>query len=162
MKNILIAYYSKTGNTEKIAKEIASLCNADSEVIQPSNRADQGLRFIKTLFHTGSQSVSEIQPSTKKPDGYDIIVIGTPVWMFKLSSFARAYLKRHAKDFKQVAFFCTEGGNGDKKVFEQMTKEVGKPAITTLVISEKELKEQNYQSKLTSFVDHLVAEKVAI
>jgi flavodoxin len=156
MNKILIIYYSKTGHTAQIAKELATLCDADIEAIVGTHNGDKGFKFINALFKTGCQSGSVIEPSIKLPEDYDLVVVGTPVWMFKLSSFTRAYLKRHAKQFKQVAFFCTEGGRGAEKVFKQMSDEIQKPAIATLVVNEVELKEQSYQPKLTTFANTLM------
>lgn len=162
MSKILIVYYSKTGHTAQIARELANLCGADTEAIVSKNDGDKGFKFFRALLNTAFQRSSEIEPSKKSPQDYDLIVVGTPVWMFKLSPFTRAYLKHHSQQFKQVAFFCTQGGNGDKRVFKQMSEESKKQALATLVIDEKELEKHTYQSKLTTFANSLVAKSAAI
>lgn len=161
MNKILIVYYSKSGHTEQIAKELAELCGADIEAIQSSDDGDKGFRFLGALFSTGGQKGSAIEPAVTNPDDYDVVVIGSPVWMYKLSSFAREYLKLHADQMKKVAFFCTEGGAGDDKVFQQMSEEAHQQPIATLVVNEKELKEENYQAKLAEFASKLAVEQTA-
>lgn len=156
MNKILIVYYSKTGHTAQIAKELATLCDADIEAIVGTHNGDKGFKFIRALFKTGCQTSSVIEPSIKSPENYDLVVVGTPVWMYKLSSFTRAYLKRHSKQFKHVAFFCTQGGRGAEKVFKQMNDETKKPAIATLIVNEVEIKDQSYHSKLKVFADTLM------
>lgn len=162
MSKILIVYYSKTGHTAQVAKELATLCNADIEAIVGTHNGDKGFKFFRALFNTVRQSSSVIEPSLKPPEDYDLVIVGTPVWMFKLSSFTRAYLKRHAKQFKQVAFFCTQGGRGDEKVFKQMSDETKKQAITTLVVNETELKDQSYQPKLKTYANTLMEKSTAV
>ena len=89
MNKILIVYYSKTGHTAKIAKELAQRCGADTEAIVSKSDGDKGFKFFRALLNTAFQRSSEIEPSKKSPQDYDLIVVGTPVWMFKLSPFTR-------------------------------------------------------------------------
>lgn len=161
MNKILITYYSRSGNTEQVAKELATLCDADLDPIRATKDNDKGWRFIRTLFQTGRQSCSTIEPSDHNPQNYDLVIIGTPVWMSNLSSIARAYLRSHVTQFKNVAFFCTEGRTGENKVFQQMKDEVDQLPIATLVVKEFELKDKSYLAKLSSFSDSLLTQRQA-
>ena len=159
MPKILIVYYSKTGNTEQIAREIAALCDADIEAIQCNDGADKGIKFFVAVMRTWRKKSSPVKPSTNNPGKYEMVVVGTPVWAFNLTSYTRAYLDRHAGQLPRVAFFCTEGGSGEDRVFQQMSEQIKQKPVATLVINEQELKEKSYQTKLSTFVGQLEIEK---
>ncbi|MCX7894243.1 MAG: hypothetical protein N2544_18010, partial [Burkholderiales bacterium] len=57
-----------------------------------------------------------LRPTKKDPAGYELVVIGTPVWFWSLSSPVRSWLARHRPKHR-VAFFCTMGGSGARRVF---------------------------------------------
>ena len=136
---ILVVYYSRTGNTRKVASELAAALNADiDEISDFENRSG-----IRGYFRSGRQAfwrkVVPLRPPRLKPDGYDLVVVGTPIWNVSLPSPVRAYLREHRRVIRASAFFCTCGGMGMERVFQQMTDESGQSPIAKLVILEAKL-----------------------
>ena len=135
IKKILIAYYSKTGNTKKVAEKISKILNADiDDIIDKTNREG-----IKGWVLGGRDAMKEKETEIeykKDPSKYNVVIIGTPVWAFTLTPAVRTYLKDNKK-IKKVAFFCTNGGVPGK-TFSEMENLCKKP-IVTLSIKENEL-----------------------
>ena len=60
----------------------------------------------------------------------------------------RSYIAAHANEFRDVAFFCTEGGSGGQRAFGQMKRLCGKTPLATLEITEAELSSGASDAKL--------------
>jgi len=149
----LVVYYSLTGHTKGIAEAIAGELSADIEQIK--DMKSRAGRFV--MFWSGRDALFKrpglIQPTQKEPCKYDLVVLGTPVWAWAISSPVRAYIMQHASSLKQVAFFCTEGGSGGKRAFGQMGELIGKQPVATLEVTESDLKTGADNDKLKPFVD---------
>jgi hypothetical protein len=76
-----------------------------------------------------------------------LVVIGTPVWAWSVSSPVRAYLTANKDRLPEVAFFCTLGGKGSETAFAQMQSIVGKPPRATCAITGREV----YGPQLATF-----------
>ncbi len=69
----------------------------------------------------------------------------------------RTYALRHAGKFKQVAFFCTEGGSGDRRVFDESQRICGRPPLATIAVTDRKLDPPKHARPLSSFLAHLAA-----
>lgn len=54
------------------------------------------------------------------PQLYDVVVLGTPVWGGTMSSPTRTYIETNKSKFNRVAFFCTQGGSDNPRLFSDM------------------------------------------
>lgn len=86
-KKVLITYASTSGSTQEIAEFIAGeLKNQEIEVVISSCR------------------------SVKDLESYDAVVLGAPLYMFRLHSDAKQFLKRHSKNLSKVSVAIFAGG----------------------------------------------------
>ena len=117
MKKILVAYFSASGVTKKVAENMAKAANADLFEIapeQPYTGAD--------LNWMDKQSRSTLEMKDKncrpamaaKPDvsGYDVILVGFPVWWYREPSIIDTFMESADFTGKTVVPFCTSGGSG--------------------------------------------------
>ena len=117
MKKILVAYFSASGVTKKVAEKMAKAAGADLFEIapeQPYTRAD--------LDWTDKQSRSTLEMKDRncrpaiaaKPDvsGYDVILVGFPVWWYREPSIIDTFAESADLTGKTVVPFCTSGGSG--------------------------------------------------
>ena len=118
MKRILVAYFSASGVTAGVARELAAAVKADLfEIVpaQPYTAADLDWRDKK------SRSTLEMQDRACRPaiaalpdsmTGYDVVFIGFPVWWYREPSIIDTFLE--ACDFKGkvIVPFATSGGSG--------------------------------------------------
>ncbi len=158
MPKTLVVFFSRTGHTRRIAERLARALGADLDVIREA-RSRLGLGgYLRSGYEATFKRESAIEPTGLDPAGYDLVIIGTPVWNYSLSSPVRAYLHQHRDVFKAVAFFLTEGGTGQARVFGQMTEVVGKLPLGTLTIRESELEETDLDARVDAFAKKLIAE----
>lgn len=130
----LVAYYSRTGYTEKLGQNIAEKLGADTEKIEDLENRHGIIKFLKACVDGYKGKKSDIRYE-KGSDEYDTLIIGTPVWAGKMTPAVRTYLEQN--DFKEVAFFCT-CGKDKAKTFKDMEKICGKPKAT-LAIKDQEV-----------------------
>lgn len=117
MAKVLVAYFSASGVTEKVAKELAKAEGADLFQINPEipyTAAD--------LDWTNKQSRStvEMQNLDCRPaicgqvqnmEQYDIVFIGFPIWWGREPSAVDTFLTAYDFKDKCIVPFCTSGGS---------------------------------------------------
>ncbi len=148
---ILVVFYSRSGTTRSIAKALSEALKCDlEEITEPEPRTGL-LGYIRSLLEATGKRPSTILPKKHEVSSYDLVVIGTPVWAWSLSSPVRAYLMATASQLPKVAFFCTLGGSGSENAFAQMTAIVGKAPRAVCAITQREALSENYSDRLSPF-----------
>ena len=156
--NTLIAYYSRSGNTKKVAEAISKAIGGDlEEITEPRSRAGI-LGFLQSGREAQEEKMSTINPLRYDPTNYDLLIVGIPVWAGKLSGPIRTYLIKAAGKIKKVAYFATLGGKDVPAIFVEMEKITGHPEAT-LIIPAGEIKDSAYIDKAKKFVEILKKEK---
>jgi flavodoxin len=150
---VLVIFYSRTGNTRRVAEAIAERLKADIEEIRDVKSRSGVLGFLRSGYEALAGRLPKIQQVSRSPDEYDLVLIGSPVWVGRLSSPMRAYLAIYGRSIKQTAFFCTCKSD-EGRVFKEMEAFSKKP-IATLCIREKEVKSGEYIKKIEEFVKAL-------
>ncbi len=72
-----------------------------------------------------------------------------------LEATVRAFLSNHARRLPKVAFFVTEGGGGDRRVFGQMAQVVGADPVATLALVQRDVERGAATRAIQSFVASL-------
>jgi flavodoxin len=150
-QKILVAYYSKTGNTKKIAELLASELKADIDEIIDFTPRSGFFNYFRSGRDAMKKRLTKIK-ALNDSSKYDLVIIGTPVWGWNMCPAVRTYILENKAKMKKVAFFSTSGGTNVKETFGDMEKEAGAP-IAMLSIIEKELNMNNYADKLKEFCE---------
>jgi len=153
--NALVVYYSRTGRTRRIAEEIAKTLSCDMEEIIDTKKRPQPIEFIKAGRQAQKKELTEIKACSKEPSQYDIVIIGTPIWYFTMTTPIRTYLHQYKDSFPQVAFFCTSGGIGVERTFTDMEELCRKKPVSTLGISTMEIIRGTYSESMRRFITQL-------
>lgn len=148
----LVAYYSRTGNTRKIAVELAAKLNADVEEIIDSKSRDGAMGYILAGRDSLFGRPAAIKQPSRDPSLYDLVVVGTPVWAFTVSAPVKTYLKQNQGKFKNVAFYLTCGSVGGR-AFKEMEGASGREPAAVLEIREGDIKGGGCRQKLLEFTD---------
>ena len=147
----LVAYYSRSGNTRRVAETIASELGADLEPI--TDLADR--RGILGYLRAGRDAIrgrgTGIGEPVHDPGAYDLVVIGTPVWASAVTPAVRTYLARYAGRLPDAALFLTHGGSGRERVFAQMTALCGRFPLAALALREQELRAGGWEAWARAF-----------
>ncbi|MBU4501954.1 MAG: hypothetical protein KKA79_05125 [Nanoarchaeota archaeon] len=154
MKTLLV-YYSRTNTTKKVGEEIAKLLKCDSEQIQDVKDRMGLVGYLRSCKEAMMKQMGEIKKTNKDPSKYDLIIVGTPVWSWNISSPVRTYLYNNKGKLKKVAFFCTMGGAGDKRAFKRMEEVAGKKPKATLSLTTKEVVQDQHKNKVREFIKNL-------
>ena len=113
----LVAYFSATGTTAAVAKDLAEVTGATLYEIKPEVKytaADLDWR------NKQSRSSVEMQDKSSRPafvkdlkeaDSYDVIYIGFPVWWYTAPTIINTFIEAYGFVGKTVIFFATSGGS---------------------------------------------------
>jgi len=114
----LVAYFSASGVTAKLARELAAAAGADLFEIKPAvpyTEADLDWRD-KT-----SRSTVEMKDPASRPavtekvadmGRYDTIFVGFPIWWYVAPTIINTFLEQYDLTGKTVVPFATSGGSG--------------------------------------------------
>jgi flavodoxin len=146
----LIAYYSRTNITKKLAEDIADKTGADIEQIVPKVNYQGKIGYIKGGKDAISEKIIDLESLKYDPQDYDVVYLGAPVWASKAANPLISYMKQNEGKLNNVKFFLTAGASGFESSFKQMEKYSSKP-VKTLALTTKEVKKGQYD--LTSFIE---------
>jgi flavodoxin len=156
---ILVVYYSRTGNTRKLAEAITRELRCDVEEIHDTRARLGFIEFLKSCVEALRGHHANIKAVEHDPKAYDLVVIGPPVWAASVSTPIRAYLGAHAGCFPDVAFFCTLGHQGSSGTFLGMQKLVGIPPLACCVVTAGQIAANGFQPQVTQFVGEIAKRK---
>jgi len=150
---MLVAYYSRTCTTKKVGDEIAAKLKADKEEVIDRKNRKGAIGYMIGGKDAMSKKLTKINNLKKNPKNYELLIVGTPVWGFTVTPAIRTFLTQ-IKDYnKKAAFFCTMGGSGDERTFNEMQKLLPKAKlIATLALRTIEVKNNKYGDKLSEFI----------
>lgn len=128
-KNTLVAYFSATGITEKVAEMIAETTGGDLYEIAPVQEytaadldwTDKTSRSTKEM--NDSKSRPAIRADLKDAESYDVIYIGYPIWWNLAPRAVNTFLDTYDFSGKTVIPFATSGGSGIANSAAQLKKE---------------------------------------
>ena len=162
---VLMAYYSRTGITRQTTEKIAeALREAGAEVeveeiVEAKNRS--GIRgWLGAGGDAMAKRATPIDLVKADPAAFDLLAIGTPVWAWTVSAPVRTFCESHGDKAKQVAFYCTMGGSGDKGAFKAMEALCGKTPVATLALIDRHVKkddEEKFHAKARAFAEKITS-----
>jgi len=157
----LVVYYSRTGTTGTVAEILARRLGADVEGIREATDR-LGLRgYVRSLFDATLSRWVPIASLAHDPRRYDLVVVGTPVWGASVSAPVRTFLSNHARRLPTVAFFATEGGRGERRVFRQMEEVLEAHPVATLAVTQRDVERGRVSDRIVSFADSLLKTSLA-
>jgi menaquinone-dependent protoporphyrinogen IX oxidase len=151
----LVVFYSRSGTTRRIATALSAALGASVEEIAESRNRNGFLGYWRSVIEARRQLLPNILPASNDPSSFDLVVIGTPVWAWSVSSPVRSYLSANKDRLPAVAFFCSLGGAGSETAFAQMQGIVGKRPRATCAITAQEVATAGEGPKLASFAGAL-------
>ena len=157
--NALVVYYSRTGNTERIAKNIAGKLNCDIVEIVDKKKRTGIIGWIVAGMDATREKNTEIQRIDKDPSDYKVTIIGTPIWNRNITPAIRTYINENHEKINKVAFFFTYGGRGIERTDRKMREQSKQKPIATLNIKEREIKNKDYKGKIIQFI-HSIDERI--
>ena len=137
MSKTLVAYFSASGTTARVAKELAQAVGADLYEIKPAvpyTKADLNWMDKK------SRSSVEMNDKSSRPAladrdadiaAFDTILLGFPIWWYVAPTIINSFLESYDFSGKKIVLFATSGGSGFGKTVAGLKPSVA--ADTTIV-----------------------------
>jgi flavodoxin len=111
---VLVAYFSRSGNTRVIAGHIGRSLGAEVFEIQPARPYPED--YFQTVEQARRERDSGFRPPLKgrvaNLDAYDVIYLGFPVWGETTPPVIRSFLAAYDMSGKTLIPFITHGGYG--------------------------------------------------
>lgn len=113
----LVAYFSATGSTERLAKTTAKALNADIFEIVPAQKytsADLDWTDKKSRSTVECNDPKSRPAIAEKTDlsGYDTVVVEFPVWWYNAPKIIYTFMESYDFSGKKIVLLCTSGGSG--------------------------------------------------
>ena len=116
-KKVLVAYFSATGKTKKVAEDIARISGGDLHEIIPEKPytpadldwRDESSRSYIEMHTPGSRPVTV--DSTVDISSYDVIFIGYPIWWDMAPAVINTFIDKQEFGKRYVIPFATSGGS---------------------------------------------------
>ena len=123
-QNVLIAFYSRSGNTKRIANLIHNQLGGVLHEIRPV------VPYPNSYKATLDQAKKEIQAGIRPPlqsklarmDTYDLIFVGSPNWWSTIAPPVGTFFTTYDFKGKTIIPFCTHGGGGLGRVEKDIAK----------------------------------------
>lgn len=123
-RQVLIVYFTWSGNTRKVASLIQKKIGGTIFEIQPE------ASYPKSYTETVEQAKKEIQAGYKPPlkaeieniESYDTIFIGSPNWWGTIAPPVATFLSKYDLSGKTIVPFCTHGGGGMGRMIQDIIK----------------------------------------
>lgn len=122
----LVAYFSASGTTRKLANTLAEVVGADTYEIKPATPYTG-----RDLNWNDSQSRSSVEMADIKSrpaladkaapvDKYDTIFLGFPIWWYVAPHIINSFLESYDFAGKTIILFATSGGSGYGETLKQL------------------------------------------
>lgn len=107
--NILVAYFSYTGNTEEAAQQIVEDTGGDLVRIERSEPYDDVQTEGEDELESNARP--EITVELDSIDGYDTIFVGYPIWWDEAPMVISTFLESYDFSGKTIVPFCTSSSD---------------------------------------------------
>ena len=114
----LVAYFSASGTTRKVAEMIAEATAADLfEILPKQPYTKDDLNWMDKKSRTSVEMSDkkfrpEISDTDIQVDMYDEIILGFPIWWYVAPTIINTFLEKYDFSGKKIVLFATSGGSG--------------------------------------------------
>ena len=159
MEKTLVAYFSASGTTARVAKELAQAAGADLYEIKPAvpytkddlNWMDKKSR--SSLEMNDKSSRPAIADSNAEISQYNTIFLGFPIWWYVAPTIVNSFLESYDFSGKRIILFATSGGSGFGKTAAGLK---GSVAADTVIVEGKILNGANSADSLRKWVETIL------
>ena len=128
MNKYLVAYFSASGNTKKLAESLAESIDAKLTEIEPAQKytaqdldwRDKNSRTTKEMNDEDSRP--EIAQKPDNIDNYNVVFVGFPIWWYTAPRIINTFLESYDFSGKTVVPFATSGGSEMNDVSKSLKK----------------------------------------
>lgn len=152
---LLVAYFSYSGNTKRIAQALAerlrNTCNVETVEITPTRKRSY-LHWLAYSFVPDSEV--EIENPEMELLRYDAVLLGFPKWTFSCPPLNRFIRKLKNLNKPRFYLFMTCGGFDEQRFLDSMTRKLTKMGcniLESLTVRRKQIQRETYSEAVDSF-----------
>mgnify|MGYP000872192041 FL=1 len=109
--NACYIYHSYSGTTRRVAERVRAACGGDCIEVVPRRSYHALTAYTLGCMRARNRECDPIDPEVIDVSGYDLIVIGTPVWAFRATPAINAAIAAlKGAEGKNALVFATCGG----------------------------------------------------
>ena len=151
----LVAYFSATGKTAKVAEKLATGIGADLYEIKPEVKYEKA---DLNWMNRKSRSSVEMNDKSSRPaivtgdvdvSGYDVVYLGFPIWWYVAPTLINTFLEAYDFADKKIVLFATSGSSG----FGNTAAELQPSAPGAKIIEAKVLSGIITDAKICALID---------
>ena len=121
----LVAYFSASGVTAKVAQAVAEAAGADLFEIKPEKPySDADLNYMNPLSRCNREKLGKkdvpVAGKVANMAEYDTLYVGFPIWYGCAPNVVNTFLKGYDLSGKKIHVFATSGGSGIGKTAEKL------------------------------------------
>ncbi|MBW1713009.1 MAG: flavodoxin/nitric oxide synthase [Deltaproteobacteria bacterium] len=105
--DVLVVYYSRSGHTEAMAREIGRQFKADLVRIQEDEFSLNFIGLLRTYWAALREKAVVIRPEKVDLSGYDLVFLGLPIWCFRPAPPLWTFVEHNDFTNTEVALFST-------------------------------------------------------
>lgn len=153
-KKVLVTYFSYTGNTKAMAKEISKETGGDLFEIKTDKKYDDLTNEAKDEIenderHTLVSKVDHIEE-------YDVVFVGYPIWWHSTPVQINTFLDTYDLSDKTVIPFCTSGGSDLSETLPSFKNSCkAKKILEGLTLNGNEATSKSNQKEIKNWLDKL-------
>jgi len=158
-RRILVAYFSYTGDTRRIAEALSERLRVSYDVetaeIVPTRKRSY-LHWLAYSFVPNSE-VDIVDAEIELSD-YDAVLLGFPKWTFSCPPLNRFIHKLRNIDKPRFYLFMTCGGFDEQRFLDSLTDKLarmGCNVIESLTVKRKQIQRETYAESLDSFAQRI-------
>lgn len=158
MSKKLVAYFSASGVTAKVAEMLADAIGADIHEIRPKvpyTKADLNWMDKKSRSSVEMNNKAfrpEIAESNVSMEAYDVIFLGFPIWWYVAPTIINTFLESHDFSGKKIILFATSGGSKFGNTVEELKASV---SADTEIIEGKLLNGKQATASIKEWTDSI-------
>lgn len=158
MSKKLVAYFSASGVTAKVADLLADAVGADIHEIRPKvpyTKADLNWMDKKSrssIEMADKKIRPEIAESNVRIEDYDVIFLGFPIWWYVAPTIINTFLEKYDFSGKKIVLFATSGGSKFGNTVEELKVSV---ADNAEIVEGKLLNGRQSIASVKAWVDSL-------
>lgn len=152
---VLIAYFSRSGNTEAVANLIKENMDADIFKIQTVKSYPEDYTETTNVAQQeqNDNARPELSNHVDNMDEYDVVFVGYPIWWGTMPMALFTFLEEYNFDDKIVVPFCTHGGSGLSRSENDIKELLGEAEVLSgLAISGSNIASSETKTSVDSWI----------
>jgi hypothetical protein len=151
MSKVLVVSYSYAGTSRKLAQ---LLCRQQGwpmgEVVEFNPRS--GLRGLwECLADSWLRRSPAIRYAGPATADFDVVVLVSPIWVFRLAGPMRSFIAARLGQFQDVAVASVRGSRGGLGSVAEIAKLLGRNPILSAAFNQRDVQDGSCAARLTAF-----------